>query len=162
MPRTYEPIASTTLGSDTTDVEFTSIPGTFTDLVLITSIMGSGASAIDVDFRFNGDTATNYSWTNLYGNGSSAISARVSSVNYIRLGYVQGNAGAAWSVSRADIMSYANTNVFKTALVSHAAPQNFVTRNVGLWRSTSAITSLKVVGAFKSGSTFSLYGVKAA
>ena len=37
MPATYEPIASTTLGSDAANVEFTSLSGTYTDLIVVCS-----------------------------------------------------------------------------------------------------------------------------
>lgn len=160
--QTYESISSITLGADTTGVEFMSIPSNFTDLCLITSILGSTAAAIDVDFCFNGDTSSNYSWTTLYGTGSSVISSRVGGFSSIRLGYVAGNTGTARSVSQVDIISYSNTNILKTVLVSHAAPNNFIQKQVGLWRNTSAISSLRVIGAFRSGSTFSLYGIRAA
>lgn len=162
VPRTYDPIASATLSSDTTDVTFSSIPGTYTDLRLVTSLIGSGASAIDADYRVNGDTGSNYSWTILYGNGAQAVSNRTSSWSSYRIGYLPANTGTVWSASQIDFMSYANTNVFKTTLVRHAAPNNFVHCIVGTWRSTSAITSITVVGGLKAGSTLSLYGIKAA
>jgi hypothetical protein len=63
-------------------------------------------------------------------------------------------------------MSYANTNVFKTALIAGGLGSTEVNRHVGLWRSTSAVTSVGLLlngsGNFKTGSTFSLYGIKAA
>jgi hypothetical protein len=68
-----------------------------------------------------------------------------------------------------DIMAYANTNVFKTVLgqwetQNGLSTQQFVLRQVGLWRSASAITSTKftfATGNVVSGSTFSLFGIKA-
>ena len=63
-------------------------------------------------------------------------------------------------------MSYANTNVFKTVLFESGLAGTEVLRGVGLWRSTDAITSVKVAcdstAQFKIGSTFALYGIKAA
>lgn len=62
-------------------------------------------------------------------------------------------------------MNYANTNVYKTGLGSVQSTQWDSTKTVGLWRSTAAITSVTyfTTGAnFTVGSTFSIYGIKAA
>jgi hypothetical protein len=69
----------------------------------------------------------------------------------------------------AHIMSYANTNVYKTVLGAGAAASREADRVVSLWRSTSAITKVAVSPGgsfptynFNSGATASLFGVKAA
>ena len=65
-----------------------------------------------------------------------------------------------------NVMSYANTNVFKTYLYAGGLGTAAVDRGVGLWRSTNAITSIRISRDFitnlESGSTISLYGIKAA
>jgi hypothetical protein len=167
MPRTYEPIASQTLGTASASVEFTSISGSFTDLVLV---MYATTTADDTNGRltFNSTGGTSYSHTNLEGTGSAASSGRGSNLESIRFTNNTGFDDTNPSVSIFQIMSYANTNVFKTVLHSSAdfnSTYPGVTRRVGLFRSTSAITSVKVEttgSTFKSGSTFSLYGIKAA
>ena len=167
MAVTYEPIASTTLGSAAIEIVFADIPGTYTDLVLIcqgkSANTGSSTNALRV--RFNDDSGSNYSSTLLIGNGSTASSVRTSSETYMDvLDLAQTSASIA--VNRFQIMSYANTNVFKTALGFTAAPSVRVLLGVGLWRSTSAITSLKVYRDgtinLESGFTAALYGIKAA
>ncbi len=159
MPRTYEPIASTTLGTSATSVTLSSIPGTFTDLILIpAATLGSFAS---FEIRVNGDTGSNYSYTYLYGNGTITGSARADNMTIINT-VIQGTPGPV--IGQLHFMSYANTSVFKTILMSGGAASHIATRTVGLWRSTSAITSITISSAatMASGSTFSLYGIKAA
>lgn len=162
MPATYEPIASTTLGSAASSVTFSSIPGTYTDLVVV----GSGKATVGdnfVYFRYNGDTGSNYSRTELSGNGSSASSARGTNESASLVGAYKLNVDGNYFV--ASVMSYANTNVFKTALAAANYQDNTVYRFVNLWRSTAAITSLTVLIAgssqFATGATLSLYGIKA-
>ena len=164
MARTYEPIASTTLGSAAASYEFTSIPGTFTDLVLVVfAAVSSGTYSEDTTLRFNGDTGNNYSYTNLEGTGSAAQSYRRSSYPYISEIFL-GDSGTP-SPAIIHIMSYANTNVNKTVLITSSKSAFRVGRGVGLWRNTAAITSIKVepyLANLESGATLSLYGIKAA
>jgi hypothetical protein len=160
MAATYEPIASYTSSSSASTTTFSSIPGTYTDLILVVT----GSMSVDNNFRirFNGDTGTNYSDTRVSGDGSSAASSRASSQTSIKIS--QGTHTNLGTYS-AQIMSYANTNVYKTALMTSAMPASAVNRAVGLWRSTSAITSLTVFtasGNFTDGATMNLFGVKAA
>lgn len=159
MPVTYDKIATNTLGSAAASVTFSSIPATYTDLVLV--IAGGTTATADVYIEFNGDTGTNYSRTYLGGDGSSASSGRNSSVTAIPSFYV----GSAQSTMYAHIMSYANTNVNKTILTRSSSAGVFVLSATGLWRSTAAINSIKILVSgtnLSSGNTFTLYGIKAA
>lgn len=166
MPATYEPIASTTLGSDAV-VEFTSIPSTFTDLIVVAHYNVTSGNGLVM--RFNSDTGTNYSNTSLWGSGSSAGSYRDSGQSFVGAGtYYLGGSSSRENVSVIHIMSYANTNVFKTVLVASGAASRGAERQVGLYRSTTAISSIRLAqgggfsGAGMSGSSFALYGIKAA
>ena len=169
MAVTYDPIATTTLGSNAQTITFSSIPQTYTDLVLVFS-SAITAGAADVWIRFNSDSGTNYSSTALFGNGSSAGSARYTNTRFIYLNYYgQPTATLGQSVYITNIMNYSNTTTYKTVLdrASDAASGKGVDAIVGLWRSTSAITDFILdTGSasypFLTGSTFSLYGVKAA
>lgn len=163
MPATYEPIASQTLGSNAASVEFTSIPATFTDLVLVFTGKHATITAA-IRLTVNG-SATTYSDTILSGNGTTASSTRHSSGTVIRLDNATGFNTTNPLVGVVQVMSYANTNVFKTFLAAVADPTYGVDRVVGLWRDTTAISSIKVdsnSGNLASGFTFSLYGIKAA
>lgn len=166
MAVTYEPIASQTLGADAASVTFSDLPTTYADLVLIVfgnnTTSGSGTNSLQL--RFNSDTGSNYSATNLGAYSAGAFSARETSQTAMSVGQIsQTSASPATNVI--SIMSYANANVNKTVLGNSAASTEYVTRYVGMWRSTAAITSLTVRSAannLKSGATFSLYGIKAA
>jgi hypothetical protein len=168
MPATYEPIATTTLGSATASVSFTSISGSYTDLVLIMSAFGS-VSGQDIRVQVNSDTASNYSLTRLVGY-TTAFSNRASNATYWQITNSVG-IGSSSSDPTADViqfMNYSNTTTNKTILVRHNQPQSSLMETaaqVGLWRSTNAITSITFSlssGNYSSGSTFTLYGIKAA
>jgi len=164
---TYTPIYAQTLSSAVASITFSSIPSTYTDLVVIVNGTTSGGSANDLFIRFNGDTSTNYSWTYLAGNGSAASSGRSSNATYIPFaGYPTG-----WNVSSQgaqiiQIQNYSNATTYKTLLARSNNSISDVAAYVGLWRNTTAITSfdLKITGSYNwnAGSTFTLYGVKAA
>lgn len=168
MAATYTPIATQTLtNSSTITVSFTSIPSTYTDLVLIVSAKVTTAGANNYGIQFNSDTGTNYSRTLLNGSGTSASSSRNSNQNYVTMGVVA-NSGQAESIQITQIMNYANTTTYKTAL-NRCAWVEGTQAVVGLWRSTSAINRIDIfleqtygTNYFTSGATFTLYGIKAA
>lgn len=162
MPSTYTPIATTTLGSTTQSYTFSSIPSTYTDLVLITNMkVASGQDNICV--RLNGDTGTNYSYTRIKGNGSSAGSDRGTNGTQALIG---NESNAQFTTEITHFMNYANSTTYKTILARSNATDSEVVAWVNLWRSTSAITSILVRsaggGGFVSGSTLTLYGIAAA
>jgi hypothetical protein len=154
MPRTYEPIASQTV-SAAASVTFSSLPQTFTDLIVI--FVGTTGSTPDV-YRLNGDTGTNYSDTYLLGTGSAASSGRFSSQGASRAAIN----GLGVHTVRLQILSYSNTSVFKTTLVDAASASGWVERFASLYRSTSAITSFTYLSDTTVTGTVSLYGIKAA
>jgi hypothetical protein len=175
MPKTYEPIATTTLGSAAASVTFSSISGSYTDLVLVTSPATTHSLSTFVYMQFNGDTSTNYSVTEVYGNGSSALSNRGSSLDTGWIGFdisISNTVGDYASIS--NIMNYSNTTTYKTFIsranrASSALDYQGTDATVGSWRSTAAITSIVVKNRrggvdynFASGSTFTLYGIKSA
>jgi hypothetical protein len=162
MPGTYEPIATTTF-TVTSSYTFSSIPATYTDLVLVLGSMTFTLGG-NPQIQYNGDTATNYSNTDLYGTGSAAGSTYNTSNNYINVGFSATNGSATEPATIIlHIMSYANTNVNKTLIGRGNRAGGEVQTNSGLWRSTAAITSLTVkVPTGTMGGTATLYGIKAA
>lgn len=160
MPKTYEPIATYTIPSTTSSYTFSSIPSTYTDLVLVTSIQRTASA--NTRIRFNGDTATNYSTTYLEGNGSAASSSRNSNQTYMTLDY--SNSTTYPTPSIAHIMNYSNATTNKTMINRTGDAGVVVLAYAQLWRSTAAITSLTLISDtnFATGSTFTLYGIKAA
>ena len=158
MPSTYTPIATQTLTSSSATVSFSSIPSTYTDLVLVYS--GTAVSSDTMYYRFNSNTSTIYSDTYLFGDGTSGSGRHA---NYDAI--IAAGINTTQSVQVINIMNYANTSTFKTTLLRGNASGTAATVVfAGLWRSTDAITSiqLNITANFASGSTFTLYGIKAA
>jgi hypothetical protein len=155
---TYTPIATTTLGSAQTTVTFNSIASTYTDLIVVFS--GIGTTTDFFSIRLNGDTASNYSLTDLYGTGSTANSARQSNQTKISRNECVGQSNAIININ-----NYANTTTYKTTLTRSNSASDAAFAVVGLWRSTAAINSVSLIhdgSSFASGSTFTLYGIAAA
>ena len=162
MASTYTPIATTTLGSAAT-ISFTSIPSTYTDLKLV--ITGTTTANGVPYIYFNGDNAsTTYSSTSLYGDGSSAFSGKLN--NDFAIEFPNGT-GSLVNLLTWDIFSYAGST-YKTVLANRSNDRNgsgYVESIVGMWRNTAAITSIGVTPTgttFASGTTATLYGIKAA
>jgi hypothetical protein len=162
MAATYTPIASITLGTATGSVTFSSIPQTYTDLVLVATGT-STAGNVNANLRFNSDSGSNYSYTYLSGTGAGAPSSRQSNLT---LAYTQGYGW--WDQTRGQdiihIMNYSNTTTYKTFLARADFSNNGVSLTVGLWRSTAAITAIEFradASTFTVGSTFNIYGILA-
>lgn len=169
MPATYENIATTTLTSNTTNVEFLNISQAFTDLVLVVSAKDSGTGTVNTNIRVgNGsfDTGSNYSYTFLGGSGSAASSGRSSNITSTLWGAIGTTNN---TVAMLHFMNYSNTTTNKTILSRNSLPDQSSGQSVSawalLWRSTSAINRIQLYPGgqqFASGSTFTLYGIKAA
>lgn len=164
---TYTPIATTTISSSTATVSFTSIPSTYTDLVLVVGGLLQVTGGNSLRMRFNNDSTSLYSTTQIKGDGTNATSTRETGQTSTYAGgaiYSSANPGNAI----AHIMNYANTTTYKTVLNRGNQAGNDVVAQVGLWRSTSAINRIDVAlgGAFPgdniASGTFTLYGITAA
>ena len=167
LPSAMTAITSTNLSATATSVTLSSIPGTYDDLRLVMYLRVNTSGGL-VGVRFNSDTAANYSNTILRGNGSTASSNRNQTSTYFYPESISGTSNSqpfAWTM---DILNYANTSYKKTGLIRFADDRNgsgFTTLSVGLWQSTSAITSITILNSdysFDVGSVFALYGIKKA
>jgi hypothetical protein len=171
MTATYEKIATTTLGSATASITFSSITGDYTDLVLIGSAKSVVSGTNSIGVRPNANSGAIYSRTYLEGNGTSVTSGRQNAQIFIVSDYIMGTSGTAdfgtyiWNFN-----NYSNTTTKKTVLYRGNNTQVSGGWNasamVFLVDTTSAITSL-VISTINSqnletGSTFTLYGIKAA
>jgi hypothetical protein len=171
---TYTTIATTTLGSNQGTVTFSSIPSTYTDLVLVIN-----GGYVDNGFAFgirvgNGsvDSGSNYSFTFLKGNGSVSSSGRGANFT-LGLATEQGINNLS-NAAVVNFMNYSNTSAFKTWLARGGSAGDNAGSTVSLWRSTAAINTIAISesgtgspGAFNygnmlAGSTFTLYGIAAA
>jgi hypothetical protein len=159
MASTYEKIATTTLGSAQATVTFSSISGSYTDIVVI--INGVCSNSGELRITLNSDTGSNYSFTQLYGDGSSAVTARDSNRTTGRLS----SARTVDNVTIANFQNYSNNTTYKTIITRESPAGSLVQAFVSLWRSTAAITNIVFfpeTGTFNSNTTFTLYGIKAA
>ena len=169
---TYTPIATYTFASDGTggaQVNFTSIPSTYTDLILVgvlrDTFTGNYPNQL---FRVNSDAGNNYSSTSLSGDGANAQSQRYTNYSYSFFGK-PAEASNTFGTSIMHFMNYSNTTTNKTMI--NRAGGGFTTSSYGdvaawvhLWRSTAAITSITLFPQtnFAAGSTFTLYGIASA
>ena len=163
MPITYEPIATTTLGSAATTITFSSIPTTYTDLRLVL-VATAVTNNSNLYFNCNNDSSSLYSYTSLTGNGTAAASSRETDQVEFRTTMVGGISSTIPSMTTLDLFSYRGST-FKTALMEFTADYNgsgTTARYVGLYRSTSAITSVKIssIAGLKTDTTATLYGIK--
>lgn len=161
---TYEPIQTYTVsGGSTSTITFSSISGSYTDLVLICS--GNSNSGTDYPRLRVGNgsaSATGYSDTQLYGTGAAAVSYRESSqTGFIFATYP---ATSARVTTIFNFMNYSNTTTYKSVLMRDNNSAGNVTAAVMLWQSTSAINYIQlfITNNFVSGSTFTLYGIASA
>lgn len=161
MAVTYEPIATQTI-SGTTVVTFNSIPQTYTDLVLVAmTLSGSGGNS---QLTVNNDSGANYSQTLIYGDGTSAVSSRYSASNFLY--EVEANYSAtAPAIGVMNFMNYSNTTTYKSIISQGGVANGRTNARVSLWRSTAAISRIDIVqntANYTTGTTFTLYGIKAA
>jgi len=173
VDNTYQAIATNTLGSGATSVTFSSIPSTYTDLYIVGQ---TGCSVTDyLAIRVGNssvDTGSNYSRTQMQGDGSTAQSGRNSNTTKLYVGENSSIMNNSLNYSfYINLMNYSNTTTYKTFLNKIANNQSSfpgVTASVGLWRSTSAINIITISPdtndgrTLIAGSTFTLYGIKAA
>ena len=161
---TYTLIASNTVGSGgAADVTFSSIVGTYTDLLVKYSARTSNAAnGGNVTVEFNGSSAS-FTGRYLAGTGSTVVSGTLT--NYF--GYSNGATSTSNTFSNTEVYvpNYAGSNN-KSFSVDTVYENNATAANcilyAGLWSNTSAITSIKLIGqsAFDQYSTFYLYGIK--
>ena len=173
MPNTYTLIASNTLSTATASVTFSSIPATYTDLLVKISARNTGSEINGIVYVQPNAATTNLSGRLLYGTGSAAGSASYTSDPAI-WGYCCGDTSTASTFSSSEfyIPNYAGST-YKSISVDSVSENNATDARAslmaGLWSDTTAITSLKFLTAdnsafasknFKQYSTFYLYGIK--
>lgn len=161
---TYEPIATSSPTTSPTEIIFSSIPSTYTDLVLI--VTGKSPTGGDIYIRVNGDTGSNYSFTNMWGSGSSYGSAQNSN---IILGLAMTYYGVVGNNNNhiliAHFNNYSNTTKYKTSIARSNNAGTGLDSTVALWRSTSAINELNLgigsarTATFSTGTVATLYGI---
>jgi hypothetical protein len=170
MAFTYSKLAEVTVGSGgAAEMDFTSIPGNYTDLII--KICGrssrSGANIDEVYLRFNSNTG---SFSNRYLQAAGSGTPTSSSGSYaLWTGYVPAATatGTAFSNSEIYIPNYAGSNS-KSLSVDTVQEDNitaaYITMHANLWNVSSPIINIRIytlIGSFIQGSSATLYGVKA-
>ncbi len=165
----FESISTTTVGAGgVSSITFSSIPSTYTHLQIRgfnkdTTVI-SGTQVLSV--QFNGDTAANYSFHRLTGNGSAASSAAGTSTTLFYTGTTIANVANTFGAFVLDILDYKDTNKYKTARSldgSDANGSGEISLRSGSWRNTAAITSITLTPTgtgIAQYSSFALYGIK--
>ena len=164
MPKTYEPIASYTLASTSTGITFSSIPATYTDLILTLNLKGSLGTIPAI--RINSDTGNNYSCIDLKGNGSAASSSKTTNNDFMFTTNVTSYSATEFVFNEIiHFFNYANTSTYKTVLSRANDGTSGTEAFINSWKSTAAINTILVypyAGNFSIGCTLTLYGIKAA
>jgi hypothetical protein len=160
MPSTYDKIQAQTLGSNQTTVDFTTISQLYTDIILVIDSTSTASSGIYIQLGDSSiDTGSNYSFTFLAGNGSTASSGRAATQSSI---YCSDQSSSSRQTTIIQFNNYSNTTTNKTIISRGSSASQSVGAVVGLWRSTSLISKIRLInGNFATGSTFTLYGIKA-
>ncbi len=165
MAITYEPIATTTLGT-AANISFTSIPGTYNNLRVV--ISGSMTNnGYYTGLRFNSDTSGSYSGTYLRSDGSTVSTKIQSNNSYMTL---DNGGGAASStipqLVTIDIFNYYSGSNYVTVLATLSQDKNGsgeLTTMIGLWNNTFVTSiDLSPTSSWAAGTTATLYGIKAA
>lgn len=164
LPSTMTPIATITLTASAGSVTFSSIPQTYTDLVLIANPCSTGTAQPDVYMQVNG-SSTSYSRTRAGGNGSTVFSTNITGEGFWVLGPMEQAVGSTTNIC--NLMNYSNTTTYKVMLNRSTDAAIATQAMIQLWSNTSAISSIYLYpepskGSFAAGSTFTLYGIKAA
>lgn len=164
MANTFELIASSTVGSGgAASIDFTSIPSTYTDLCIKVSVRNSSTQD-QVIMKVNG-SATSLSSRLLYGNGSSAASASLTT-GYVGTSVNSSITASVFNNMEIYIPNYAgssNKSASSDSVMENNGTLSYAVLNAWLWSNTAAITSISLSpdsGNFIQYSTAYLYGVK--
>lgn len=158
---TYSLIAETSLSTTSSSVTMTSIPSTFTDLVIVVNA-AQPSSTGELTIRFNSDSSANYSYTRAIGGAGGNESLRTSNATVIG----SGNLSDVFGIYHISVNDYSNSTTFKTTIHRDSLSNTVNEMVTGLYRSTSPITAVTFAqqnsgnNLFAAGSTFRLYGIQ--
>jgi hypothetical protein len=164
---TYTPIETQVLSSAVATITLGSggtIPQTYTDLVLICNVKGDNANGT-MQMQFNGDTGVSYTGLRVYGYTSGVGTDGGGAVVSNQLEDEGGFFTSQFTVCRANIMNYTSTQMCKSILNRGDETYNVAMNYANLWGQVDPITSIRifcVTGNMVAGSSFTLYGIKAA
>jgi hypothetical protein len=163
--------SQTVTGSAVATVSFTSIPGTYKDLILVSRPRGTAAvAAVNLQMQFNSDTGANYDWGTISAASATVTYGTSVGANSIRVGAI--SAGTSINANRygsvtVEIVQYTNISMEKDIISRSWDDASRTTGTFrrqdggGTWRNTAAITRIDLAmdsGNIDVGSTFVLYG----
>lgn len=164
MPSTYTLISANTLATDTASVTFSSIPATFTDMVLKTSVRSSTTNEdfyVKVNSLYSGIGSTFLYFKTGVANGrqsNSLIYAKVTPSSYTANSFSNNefyfSNYAASTTKAGSVFEVSENNAESPVWIGITAFSQIT---------TTAITSLQcetASGNFVAGSSFYLYGIK--
>lgn len=165
MPTTFSQIYTTTVTSATTQIEFNTIPNTYSDLVLSLKIVPNNAGTaylnVGVGTGNSLDTGGNYAGQQLvFTNGSVSAYQVFTDTNFEIVGN-QFQATGSFMV-RMDLNGYTRTEAWKPVLLRASTSDNTSRQMLGTWKNTGAINIIRVYtqnAAIGVGSTASLFGI---
>ena len=169
MANTYTLISSVTVGSGgAATMGFTSIPSTYTDLVLKISARNTdSANNRQIRLQLNSSSSAQYSYRNLYGDGGGAASSTESSITsqFVALQPAATSTASTFGNTEIYFPNYAgSTN--KSSSVDGVTENNgseaYTNLVANLWANTSAISAIELQtnsGNFAQYSTAYLYGI---
>ena len=161
---TNTPLQSIMLTSSTSTIVFSNIDQNYTDLVLVVSAKVD--TGLDIWLRCNGDSASNYGYVTLTGNGTTPTSSRSANVAQGLLADWDGVPKPTFGhVLIFTLNNYSNTTTYKTSLARSNRGDSGVDFVTSTWRNTNAITNLTLRASngsrtFDAGTTVDLYGIK--
>jgi hypothetical protein len=162
---TYEPIASVNAnGTSPYYFEFTSIPATYTDLVLVLYALEGGQDGLNMQVSVGGtwQTGNSYAITYLQVNAAGSTGSTTLAGSYLEIG-VEGTTYAATLIH---IQNYAATNMWKTFLSESTAPAFYTRMVTGTYTGTGAIDGIRLYNGGNSShgvsSVATIFGIKEA
>lgn len=166
MALTYTQIGTTTVSAGgASTITFSSIPATYTDLIIKLSGRTTQAVIADnVTISFNGSTANFQTGTVIYGDGGGT--GGFAPTRWA--GSQEGNNGPSGTFASIDIYiagyATANTKPFRAdAVTENNVTTAYAYCGCGQWTSSSAINSITLTpnaGNFMQFTTATLYGIK--
>jgi hypothetical protein len=163
----YESIATTTLGTTTATITFSSIPATYKHLQ-VRGIINTNAGTNNWGFRIrlNSDTGSSYTHHNLRGDGANPSAEGYANQSYMYLDRAAPTDANIFGGVVIDFLDYTNTNKYTTMRGLAGQDRNGagqISLNSGLWMNTAAVTTLTFTlesGSFITYSSLALYGIK--
>lgn len=164
MPDTFIKIASVTVGSGgASSIDFTSIPSTYTDLVVLTSFRCTTTASNGATVKFNGSSSS-YSEIYLVGTGSGTLTGTQTIISQRMVDSAStSNTFTNTSLYIPNYAGSSNKSTSTDSVAENNSSSALMNLNAGLWSNTSAINQVSFTptsgGNFAQYSTAVLYGI---